>query len=509
MPPNGFWTPTANPKTMRLPKFSAAPSHAAPSHAAPSHAAQPTILRDLPGYPAISPTLPTPSHPGVAALLRAAGLDSLNPFAPWIQPGMSVLIKPNWVRHAATGWADLEALTTHPSILRPVVEFAAAALRLPDGTFSGQIILADAPLQSADFDLLMQQSGLPPLLAYWRQQGIPIRLVDLRRVIADTDDTTAVVRDSRSAPGDPLGDTIVDLGSRSRLDALLSQGGRVGVSNYDSTTTTQHHQPGRHQYRIANSLLSADVVLNLPKWKTHVKTGITGALKNFIGINCDKAYLPHFRIGSPRQGGDEYPDSWKGKLLASLRPVLERSLPAPVLDAARRLTLAVSRKTQSPMVFGGAWPGNDTLWRTVHDMVFIARWLGPGGALLAQPRPVLSLMDAVVAGEGDGPLRPETAPFGALLFGVDPGWVDVHAAALSGCRWQDIEVLAHLADAEAQAISDFDSAAPLPTLLRRLKAPASWRQRLAQHPANPISTQTTSTQTTSAQTTKETAIEAA
>lgn len=438
----------------------------------------PAILLNLPDYPPFGPDgLPAP-HPGVAAILNAAGLDPVNPLGRWIRPGMTVLIKPNWVRHAAEGWSGMESLITHPSIIRPMVEFAAKALRLADGSYSGQIHLADAPLQSANFDLLLEQSGIPSLLAHWHSQGIPLKLVDLRRVIADCDDSTAVLLHARSAPGDPLGDTIVDLGTRSRLDSLLSGGGRVGVSNYDSSTTTDHHQPGRHKYCIANSLLHADVVLNLPKWKTHVKTGITGALKNFIGINCDKAYLPHFRLGSPRQGGDEYPDSWNGSVLVKLRPILERCLPTPMLNLIRRLLLGVSRRTSAPYVFGGAWPGNDTLWRTVHDMVFIARWLGPGGQIRPEPRPVLSLLDAVVAGEGDGPLRPEACPMGALLFGPDPGLVDVHAAALSGFSWRNIELLAHLADTEARPITDFHPSLELPPALRRLKAPAAWTQRL-------------------------------
>ena len=55
--------------------------------------------------------------------------------------------------------------------------------------------------------------------------------------------------------------------------------------------------------------LEADVIINLPKLKTHQKAGITCALKNLIGINGNKEYLPHHRIGGFELGGDCYPGS--------------------------------------------------------------------------------------------------------------------------------------------------------------------------------------------------------
>ncbi len=431
-------------------------------------------------YPTVTPAGLVSSHAGVAELFAVAGLNATNPFAPWIRPGMRVLVKPNWVRHAAEGWAGLESLVTHPSIIRPVVEAVARALEVGPGVYEGEIILADAPLQSANFDLMLSQCGIEPLLTHWRGLNLPVRMRDLRRVIADTDDTTGIVRSTRSAPGDPSGDTVVDLGGASRLEGLMRRDERFGISNYDTGTTSSHHSPGVHRYRIANSLLDADVVINLPKWKTHVKTGVTGALKNFIGINCDKAYLPHFRVGSPRQGGDEYPDSMTGEWIARLRPWLERVMPGEWIRSVRRSMLSGKSRTEMPLVFGGAWPGNDTLWRTIHDMVFIARWMGPGGVRRSTPRPVLSLLDAIVAGHGDGPLRPEPAAMGCLMLGADPGLLDLHAAALSGFDWHALPTLAHLADVEALSISAFNAEQDhLPQTLLALTPPRSWARVLS------------------------------
>lgn len=444
----------------------------------PSKPILPTVLCTSARYPAIPATGLVSSLSALPELFQAAGLDPINPFAAWVQPGMKVLVKPNWVRHAASGWASLDALVTHPSILRGVVEGVAAALRNSSGQIEGEIVLADAPLQSGNFDLLLSQCGLHPLLAHWQQLGWPVHLRDLRRIIASTDDATAVVEELHFAVGDPTGDTVVDLGVRSRHEGAPPSSQGYGVSNYDHRTTTQHHAPGRHCYRIANSLLDADVVINLPKWKTHVKTGVTGALKNFIGVNCDKAYLPHFRPGSPRQGGDEYPPTRGGFHFSQVRGLVEQCLPAAWLRGLRKVLLKSTRSRPSSLVFGGGWPGNDTLWRTVHDMAFVARWANSKGQWRATPRPVLTILDAIVAGQGDGPLRPEPYPMGCLLFGTDPGAVDVFAAALSGFDWRRIPALSNLTDPAARPISDFHPAWPLPAAICQLAPPSAWRTHL-------------------------------
>ena len=60
---------------------------------------------------------------------------------------------------------------------------------------------------------------------------------------------------------------------------------------------------GTHEYLISRSAMDADVFINLPKLKTHKKVGVTLSLKNLVGINGDKNYLPHFCIGTPAEGG--------------------------------------------------------------------------------------------------------------------------------------------------------------------------------------------------------------
>ena len=60
---------------------------------------------------------------------------------------------------------------------------------------------------------------------------------------------------------------------------------KVRVTNYNLNLMKEHYNPKKNEYLIPNTILEADVIINLPKPKTHRKAGITGAMKNFVGIN--------------------------------------------------------------------------------------------------------------------------------------------------------------------------------------------------------------------------------
>ncbi|MGQ9919616.1 MAG: DUF362 domain-containing protein [Bryobacteraceae bacterium] len=101
---------------------------------------------------------------------------------------------------------------------------------------------------------------------------------------------------------------LFDLGPDSLLEPVSSPTGRFRVTDYDPDKLAQTHRPGRPQYLICREAFEADVVLSLPKLKLHRKAGLTGSLKNLVGINGNKDYLPHHRIGDVRSGGDCYRD---------------------------------------------------------------------------------------------------------------------------------------------------------------------------------------------------------
>jgi len=78
-----------------------------------------------------------------------------NPLGETIRPGQKVLIKPNLVRHVHLGGGDYEAVVTHGSLVRCVLDYVALALK-----DQGEITVGDAPLQGADFCELVERTGL-------------------------------------------------------------------------------------------------------------------------------------------------------------------------------------------------------------------------------------------------------------------------------------------------------------------------------------------------------------
>ena len=274
------------------------------------------------GYPELGidtpvSTEPNPAFLGVRECLRLAGLDEerfgtagWNPLGCWIQPGMTVLLKPNWVkfRHPRDpeGW---RYTVTHGSVIRAAREYAALALR-----GRGSLIIADGPQSDSAFDELEEGTGMPGVVERLRRHGIDVRLIDFRKERWDENDGVIVAR--RELPGDPAGYVAFDLRDASRLTDRAGEGRYYGAF-YDAGEVNRHHSGGRHEYLISATAVQADVVINLPKLKTHKKTGVTLSLKNLVGINGDKNWLPHHTEGDPSTGGDQFPGP-------SLRRNLER-----------------------------------------------------------------------------------------------------------------------------------------------------------------------------------------
>jgi len=404
-------------------------------------------------------------------LFRFLGLDPVNPLGRWIRPGMTVVVKPNWVKHEFGATEGRNVLFTHAALVRAMVDAALTAL---EG--KGHVWVADAPLQGSDFERFRSQSGLREMERDYAHA--PVGFLDLRQRWAEIDDASSFVRRVHTLAGDPLGYSLVDLAGRSRL-VSFGVNARFGVTDYDV------RQGGAVRgYPVSNTLLSADVILNLPKLKTHMKTGMTGALKNFVGIIGAKECLPHFRPGGPSAGGDEYPDhNWLSHAASPVRRVLQTRAPLWMWKLAR----AGAGAAASPLIHGGGWHGNDTLWRTIHDLVNIAHNYGPGGELRPQARTILTLVDAVVAGEDCGPLKPRPRPCGLLVWGEDPGLVDVTCATLMGFDWRKIPTLRHLCDREAAAFTVFDGQAPaMAASVRPFASPVGWvgaieRERLCEN----------------------------
>ena len=99
----------------------------------------------------------------------------------------------------------------------------------------------------------------------------------------------------------------VDLGPQSFLDELYLRDVCVDfrVGDYAPEETLSFHSKGKHIYTIHRDVLEADVVISVPKLKTHEKVGITCAIKGTVGAVTRKECLAHYRHGNRQRRGDE------------------------------------------------------------------------------------------------------------------------------------------------------------------------------------------------------------
>ena len=102
----------------------------------------------------------------------------------------------------------------------------------------------------------------------------------------------------------------VELGQDSLLAALQPEGGAVPafrVSDYNPGMTEQYHSATSHRYVVSKEVLESDVIVCVPKLKTHEKVGVTCGLKGFVGIVGSKDCLAHHRFGGPESRGRRVP----------------------------------------------------------------------------------------------------------------------------------------------------------------------------------------------------------
>jgi uncharacterized protein (DUF362 family) len=393
-----------------------------------------------------------------AALLRAArglgwaGEDGAGAFARVVKEGARVLVKPNLVLHANQGPWGVEPLVTHPSLIRAVVEAALEA-------GAAEVWVGDAPVQGCDFPALLEATGLGRWAEEFAAREPRFKGVrDFRRTVSSFDG-----RFRRAVEGVQSEDrfALFDLGGESLLEPITDGNGSFRVTCYDPRLLARTHAPGRHQYLVARDVLEADVVVNLPKLKTHMKAGVTCALKNLIGINGNKEFLPHHRLGGSEQGGDCYPGG--SRIKRALEYVFDRQNTAdsPVegrawASAATQLYRVLHRTGGDRLGVEGSWSGNDTIWRTCLDLNRILLY-GRADATLADApqRRVLHVVDAVTAGQGNGPLAPQPLALGLLLAGESAAAVDYVGALLLGYDPARVPVVSHAFDGFRWPLADF------------------------------------------------------
>jgi len=338
--------------------------------------------------------------------------------------GKKVLLKPNWVKHSAKD-SDEICLRTHD-------RFVLAALEIILDLKPAGVVIGDAPIQGCYWDRMISDSFMEAIVALEYKHGIPVEVKDFRRVTFDPKLNNPVTERN------PMSRYLVfDVGRESYLEPVSRADRKLfRVTYYNPDRLAETHRPGVHKYCITRELFDADVVISMPKVKTHQKAGVTAALKNLVGLNGDKDYLPHHRLGGTGFGGDCYPGKNYLRYLSELaRDAANRKQGRwqyrPWLKVSGLLwRLSFPGKEHH---LGASWYGNDTTWRMVLDLNRIAEFGKADGTLADTPQRVLySLSDGIVGGQGNGPLKPDPLPLGIVSFTNHSGMHDVCMGLLMG-----------------------------------------------------------------------------
>ena len=337
------------------------------------------------------------------------GYPEKNLFGSVIKPGDRVFIKPNWV---ASRWRvscphkdTLYSVITHPHVIEAVADFAAEALQ-----GQGEIIIGDNPSIDADFAELLEFTGIEKIK---NKYDVPVRILDLRPLVCD--DLRNYGKKYLMVPqeGDPLGAVEVNLGRDSLLYGIDPVRFRGVFDERDETIAS--HTGERHIYTFSRSLYDADVYISVPKLKTHQKAGATLNLKGLVGTISNKNQLVHWQVGYPEIHGDEYPG--KEAYEAGMREKVKHR---------------------------GAWPGNDMIWRMVADLY---------KGMKMRDRRYFTVIDGIVAGEGQGPFCPTGKNANTLIAGEDLLATDCAAARYMGLDPNKIRYLRYFLDQVYEGIS--------------------------------------------------------
>jgi uncharacterized protein (DUF362 family) len=404
---------------------------------------------------------PNEAYEAIREVLASLGLDSdrhgtpeWNPLGDFIKPGSRVCIKPNLViSEHPLGDRGMEASVAHGSLLRAVIDYALLAIG-PEGS----IVIGDSPIKEVDFERVTRQCGLRDVVDWYQAQGVDVALRDFRDLIAYRNELGVILR-TEPVP-DAVGNVPVDLGTASALEGTPIDLVRSTAAVYDDAAQ-QVHGPGRHLYAVSKPVIEADAVISVCKLKTHIKTGVTGAIKNFVGSTNKKEWLPHFRAGTPRKGGDRFSDEaplkrrvqesvkefvWSNKYFGgkTLHNITKRAWAAGVGGALER---TVHTEAAGYDHGNGDWFGNDTAWRMSIDTCQAALFGRPDGTFAEeQARPCLHLVDAIMAGDRNGPLKPEPKHVGLVAGSLDPVALDTACVRVMGYR---PDTVPHLAGIEA------------------------------------------------------------
>jgi uncharacterized protein (DUF362 family) len=378
-----------------------------------------------------------------------------NPLKSVVNTGDTVLVKPNMIAHSHRYSDSWEHVITHGSVLRAAIDYIFIALH-----GEGRIIIADAPQTDSKIDLIKKRMGIDDIQEhFWKEKRFEVEFIDLRNEYWQA--KQGIYMDTTKLAGDPLGNVCINLGKTSFLADHNGQGKKYYGAFYDIDETNKHHTDNIHEYLISKTAMECDAFISLPKLKTHKKVGVTLNLKGLVGINGDKNWLPHYALGDPEDGGDQFP-------VRGTKQKLENTI---VLKAKKLLLnknplvqkLAVKLKGCGYYLFGdteevirsGNWHGNDTCWRMVLDLNRILLYGDTDGTMKNRPKKYFSIVDGIVGMEGNGPVAGEPKAAGLVVAGINPLAVDMVCTKLIGFDYRKIPMLSKAFDTTSYRLANF------------------------------------------------------
>lgn len=368
------------------------------------------------------------------------GTSEWSPFASLLKKGSTVVIKPNLVLNTPD-ISIQNTVVTHASVIRPIIDYCWKAVGP-----SGRIIIGDAPQAEADFNEIISRNGLKDTVNILKERGVRVELKDFRciRVLMENGIWVGEQQNSDYSADDSV---IVSLNEKSLFYDKDDKEIRYHGGGYDSSITKAHHHGSVHEYKVAKDVLIADAVISIPKLKTHKKAGITCCLKNLVGINVDKNFLPHFIIGPQNLGGDETPEvyGWRKHLMCVNRKIrdalldhhwkfwgkiISKSLSIIYKtgkeDTQKNLASKFFSQTSGTPVFQGAWPGNTTICKMILDLNRVFLYANHHGEICdGIQRKVLYIVDGISIGQHNGPMEPSTVYGGIIAAGTNAFHTDV------------------------------------------------------------------------------------
>ncbi len=366
-----------------------------------------------------------------------------NPLGWIINPGEIVMLNPNMLTHKHQLNDDWDYVITHGSVIRAVVDYTYLALK-----GKGRIIIADGPQDDSIIEKILERLGIPEIQKFYKQYlNFDIEFIDFRsEKLINIDGVTGK---SITLEGDPEGNVVFDLAENSMLSEFDNRNIKFYGCAYDLSETQSHHTNGKHEYCICKTPLLADVFINIPKLKSHKKCGLTVNLKSLVGgVNANKNYLPHYIIGSPETGGDQFDTK-------TIKTTVEKKLVLFIkkfLANNNKLVQFLSRKfkKQAYKIFGettqvvrsGNWYGNDTVWRMCLDLNRILMYGNPDGTLdSGKKKKFLSVVDGINSMEGNGPNSGTLKKTSLIITGDNAVSVDLVCARLMGFDENKIKLI--------------------------------------------------------------------